>query len=212
MEFLIQLYSIFMLGFIGGAIPGPILTSTFTESLRKGFIKSLRVVLFAAISEIIVASLIMYLLFSLNIPQGFFYGISLIGALVLFWMAQQIWSIRKVSESGEIFSFKKIFLLTIFNGPLWIVWSTICVPQAFLLGQQIKGGELLFLLIFEFGWFASTLLLTFIFSRFRPLLIKGKLVSLTFKLFAIILIFFAVRLVMISLDHFTSKGPIMLLF
>lgn len=199
MELLFQLFSIFLFGFIGGAIPGPILTSTFTEVIRKGFVKSLRVILFAAISEIIVATLIMFILFSIHIPQSFFYGISLIGAVVLLWMAQQIWTIKKLHDKGELFDFKKIFLLTIFNGPLWIVWSTICVPQAFLLSQKISGGQILFLLIFEVGWFFSTILLTFIFSRFRPLLVKGEIVSAVFKIFALILAFFAIKLVVTSI-------------
>lgn len=206
MELLIQFFSIFVLGFIGGSIPGSILASTFTEVLRKGFIKSLRVVFYAAISEIIVAALIMFILFSVQIPQSFFYIISIIGALVLLWLARQIWAIKKINDQGELFSLKKIFLLTIFNGPLWIVWSTICVPQAFLLGQQIKGGQILFLIIFELGWFASTLLLTFIFSRFRPLLIKERVVSLLFRVFALVFVVFAIRLLVTSLSYLLGNG------
>ena len=202
MELLVQFSGIFLFGFIGGAIPGPILASTFTEVLRKGFLKSLRVVLFAAISEIIVASLIMFILFSVHVSQAVFYGISFIGALVLVWLARQIWVIKKLNDKGELFNFKKIFLLTVFNGPLWIVWSTICVPQAYLLNQKIKGGQFLFLTIFELGWFSSTILLTFIFSRFRPLLIKEGVVSIVFKIFALILALFAIRLVTTNIFFF----------
>ena len=202
MDLIAQFLSIFLLGFIGGAIPGPILASAFTEILRAGFIKSLRVIMFAAISEIIVATLIMFILFSINIPQSIYYGISFFGSIVLVWLAKQIWSIKKIDGKGELFDFKKIFLLTIFNGPLWIVWSTICVPQAYLLSRKIIGGQILFLVIFEIGWFASTLLLTFLFSRFRELLIKGKVVSVVFKLFALTLIIFAVRLAVTSILFF----------
>lgn len=45
MNFLSQIASAFIVGFIGGAVPGPILTSAMAESLRVGFVKSLRVVL-----------------------------------------------------------------------------------------------------------------------------------------------------------------------
>jgi threonine/homoserine/homoserine lactone efflux protein len=199
-----QIISIFILGFIGGSIPGPILASTFTEALRKGFFKSLRIIFFAAVSEIIVASLIMFLLFSINVPQGVYYGMSFIGAVVLLWLAKQIWAIRKLSDKGELFNFQKIFVLTIFNGPLWIVWSTVCVPQAYILNQQIPGGSILFLVIFEIGWFASTVLLTFIFSRFRNLLVKENVVSLVFKFFALVLIFFSLRLVVTSIMFFAK--------
>ena len=202
MTLLFHFFSIFLLGFIGGSIPGAILTSAFTEVLRKGFIKSLRVVFFALISEVIVASLIMFLLFSLHIPQTVFYVISLIGAGVLVWIAKQVWMIKKLHDNGKIFDFKKIFLLTIFNGPLWIFWSTICVPQAYLLSQKIYGGQALFLLFFEIGWLTSTLIITFIFSRFRPLLTKEGVIGIVFKFFACILFLFAVRLFLTSVGYF----------
>ncbi len=204
MDLLPQLLSIFTLGFIGGSIPGSILASTFTEALRKGFMGSLRVIIFALISETIVASLIMFALFSVNIPQSIYYGISLIGAGVLVWLAKQVWSITKINDKGELFSFKKIFLLTIFNGPLWIVWSTVCVPQAYELNQQISGGLIIFMILFELGWLTATLLLTFLFSRFRTLLIKGKMISVVFKIFAFTLLFFAIRLFLTSVTFFSK--------
>lgn len=204
MNIFLELLSIFVLGFIGGSIPGPILTSAFTETVRKGFIKSLDVIFFALLSEIIVASFIMIVIFTLHIPQGFFYAISFIGALVLIWMATEIWKIKKLHDKGKIFDFKKIFLLTVFNGPLWIFWSTICVPQAFILSKKITGGQILFLLLFELGWLASTVLLTLLFSRFRPLLIKPGIISQVFKFFAIILLLFAVRLVLDSYFFFVK--------
>lgn len=205
MDLITQLIGIFTLGFIGGSIPGSILASTFTEALRKGFIGSLRVIMFAAISEIIVASLIMFLLFSVDIPQGIYYGISFIGAGVLIWLAKQIWSIKKINDKGELFNFKKIFLLTIFNGPLWIVWSTVCVPQAYVLSKEISGGLIIFMTIFELGWLSSTLLLTFLFSRFRHILIKEHVVSVVFKIFALTLTFFAIRLVITSIMYFLNN-------
>ena len=205
MDLITQFVSIFTLGFIGGSIPGSILASTFTEAQRKGFIGSLRVIMFAAISEIIVASLIMFLLFSINIPQGVYYGISFIGAGVLIWLAKQVWSIKKLNDKGKLFSFRKIFLLTIFNGPLWIVWSTVCVPQAYVLSKEISGGLIFFMIIFELGWFSSTLLLTFLFSRFRNLLIKEQVISIVFKVFALTLTFFAVRLVITSMMYFLNN-------
>lgn len=202
MDILIQLGSIFVLGFIGGSIPGPILTSAFTETVREGFVKSLRVVAFALVSEVIVASCIMFLLFSVHIPQSIFYAVSFVGALVLLWMASQIWTIKKMHENKKLFNFQKIFLLTAFNGPLWIFWSTICVPQAYVLSQRVHFGQALFLLMFEVGWLSATLLLTFLFSRFRPLLTKEGVIGKVFKVFALVLILFAIRLVSTSISFF----------
>jgi len=194
MGILLQLLSIFVLGLIGGASPGPILTASFTEALRKGFIKSLSVIFAAMIAESIIAVFILTLFFSINIPEIVFYIISLIGAVVLIWLASQVWKIKELGGEGEVFSFKKIFLLTIFNGPFWIFWITICVPQAFLLKEKITGGHILFLIFFELGWLFATIFLTFLFSRFRPLLIKNKFIAIVFKIFALILLLFAIRL------------------
>lgn len=202
MTLILQLLSIALLGFIGGSIPGPILTSAFTETVREGFLGSLRVVAYALLSEVLVASFILLLLFSVHIPQSIFYAISFVGALVLVWMASQIWAIKKLSDKGKIFDFKKIFLLTVFNGPLWIFWSTICVPQAYVLSQKIPMGQVLFLLLFELGWLSATLILTFLFSRFRPLLTREGIMSKVFKVFAAILILFALNLVVTSLSFF----------
>lgn len=202
MTLILQLLSIALLGFIGGSIPGPILTSAFTETVREGFLGSLRVVAYALLSEVLVASFILLLLFSVHIPQSIFYAISFVGALVLVWMASQIWAIKKLSDKGKIFDFKKIFLLTVFNGPLWIFWSTICVPQAYVLSQKIPMGQVLFLLLFELGWLSATLMLTFLFSRFRPLLTREGIMSKVFKVFAGILMLFALNLVVTSLSFF----------
>ncbi len=202
MDVLIQLISIFVLGFIAGAIPGAILTSIFTEVLREGFVKSLRVIFYAGISEVIVATGIMFVLFSIHIPHAVYYAISFIGAVVLIWLATKIWAIKKLHEKGNLFDFKKIFLLSISNGPLWIFWTTICVPQAYVLSQKITGGQVLFLAIFELGWTVSTLLLTFLFSQFRPLLTREKVVSKVFKVFAVFLILFSVRLALTSIFFF----------
>ncbi len=190
----LQFLSIFILGLAGGANPGPILAASFTESLRKGFIKSLRVIFMAMIAESIVALFILILFFSIRIPEIVFYLISLIGAVVLIWLALQIWKIKELGGEGEIFSFKKIFLLTVFNGPFWIFWLTVCVPQAFLLREKIPAGHFLFLIIFELGWLFATILLTFAFSRLRTLLVKSHFISIVFKCLALILLLFAIKL------------------
>lgn len=199
MVLLFQIFSAFVLGLIGGAIPGPMLTSTFTESLRKGFISSLRVIFKAMLAETIVAASILSIFFAIHIPTKVFSLISLIGVVVLIWFALQIWKFKKIDDKGEIFSFKKIFLLTISNGPFWIFWITVYIPQAFLLKQKVVGGQFLFLLLFELGWLIATTGLTFIFSRFRPLLTKGDLVSTVFKILALILVFFAAKLAIDSI-------------
>lgn len=203
MELLIQIFSVLLLGIIGGSVPGPIMAAAFTESIRRGFVKSLLVILRAFIAESIVAVFILTLFFSFNIPQSFFYVISFAGAIMLFYLALQVWKINKIGEGeGEIFSFWKILILTILNGSFWIFWITICVPQAFMLKEEIPQGHIIFLLLFELGWIISTMSWTFIFSRFRNFLTKEKIIPIVFKIFSLILVYFAIILLIEGFKFF----------
>ena len=98
MELLMQIFSIVLLGFIGGSVPGPILAAAFTESIRRGFPQSLIVIFRAFIAESIVAIFILTLFLSFNIPQFVFYIISFAGAVMLFYLAVQVWKINKIGE------------------------------------------------------------------------------------------------------------------
>jgi threonine/homoserine/homoserine lactone efflux protein len=202
MELLMQILSVLLLGIVGGSIPGPIMATTFTESVRRGFNKSLLVIFRAFIAESIVAIFILTLFFSFNIPQFVFYLISFAGAAMLLYLAVQVWKINKIGEEGEIFSFWKIFLLTILNGPFLLFWITICVPQAFLLREQIPQGHIVFLLLFELGWIIAITAWTFIFSRFRIFLTKEHIVPIVFKTFSLILLCFAITLLINGLKFF----------
>jgi len=194
MEIISQIIEIFLLGLIGGSVPGPMLTAVFTEVLNGGFKKSLRVVFRAFLTETIIASLILLVVYSLNIPELYFQIISLAGSLYLVYLATKIWQISKVDgENKEIFTLSKIFILTLLNGGFWIYWITVCVPRAFVLNESIYGGLIVFMVAMELGWLIMTGLLGFVFSRFRPLLLKKNLVSTVFKLFALVLVFFALK-------------------
>ena len=198
-----QIFEIFVLGLIAGAVPGPMLTAVFTEVLNGGFLKSLKVVLRAFFAETIVALLIILIVFSLKIPQLYFQSISILGSIFLLWLAIGLWKINKVdAENKEIFTFSKILFLTILSGAFWIFWITVCIPKAFLLQEIIYGGRFIFLIVFELGWFLMTAFLSFLFSRFRPILLRKNLVSLAFKFFAVVLFFFAIEAIISSLVFF----------
>ena len=120
MNFLSQIAGAVMVGFIGGAVPGPILTSAMAESLRVGFVKSLRVVWWAMASESLIVLFILAILSLFAVPQGVFYAISFIGAIILVWFAARIWRIKTIDGEGQLFSFKKVFLLMAANGLFWL--------------------------------------------------------------------------------------------
>jgi threonine/homoserine/homoserine lactone efflux protein len=198
----IQLFSIFVLGLIGGINPGPILASSFTETLHHGFYRGLQVIIKAALAETIVATFILTLFFSVNLPVDIFYFISFVGAGILIRIAINIWKINSLSEKGHLFSFKKLLSMAIFNGPFLIFWTTVCVPQALLLKEVLTGAQFYFVAIFMSGWFISTTSLNFIFSRFKPLLTKGNLLPYIFRILSLILIFFALKLIVSSVTFF----------
>jgi len=203
MEIFIKITEIFLLGLIGGAVPGPMLTAVFTEVLRGGFKKSVVVTLRALGAEAAVALVILLIVFSFTIPPLYFYVVSIFGAGFLIYLATQVWLIEKIdSGEGEIFTFVKILILTVLSGAFWIFWLTICLPRAFALRELVAGGQYLFLISFEAGWLLMTVFLAYIFSRFRPLLLKKNLVGAVFKVFALLLVFFALKSVYSSLIFF----------
>jgi threonine/homoserine/homoserine lactone efflux protein len=184
----------FVLGLIGGAIPGPILTGTFAEILNSGFLRGLRVVFYALIAETIGALLALFVIYSLGLSDVALKIISVAGVFVLFWLAWNIWRIKEIgSGKGKILSFSKIIILTVFNSGYWIFWITVGIPKALILDKIIFGGKFIFLGIFELAWLLITAALAFIFFQFRPLLHRKNLIGVTFKMFSLLLILLAIK-------------------
>ncbi len=190
-----NIISILLLGFIAGSIPGPMITAVFTEIIHSGFLKSLRVVLWAFLAEVLIALSILIFFFSFDIPPYFFHAISVIGAGILIYMGLGVWKISSLANGEkEFFTLKKIFAIMIFNGTLWSFWITVCIPQAFALSRIISNGQYFFLLFFESGWITANILWAFIFSRFRSILLKKGMVTSVFKIFALLLFYFATKM------------------
>ena len=64
-----------MLGLIGGVIPGPVITAVFTEILQSGYLKSLRIIMIALVTETLVALVSLLILDSLGFNETFFRGL-----------------------------------------------------------------------------------------------------------------------------------------
>jgi len=192
-----------MLGLIGGVIPGPVITAVFTEILQSGFLKSLRIILIALITESIVALLSLLILDSLGFNEGFFRGLSLAGAVILIWIAISIWKIKTLDSGTKVhFGFGKILIMILSNGVLWSYWITICIPKAILLGQQLRHGEYLFMGSVQMGWLISTMVVAFLFSRFHKALSRPRVIPVLFKLFALAFVYFAIDMTIKSIQYF----------
>jgi len=196
-----------ILGLIGGVIPGPVITAVFTEILQSGFSKSLRIILIAMVTETMVALISLLLFSALGLPESFFRGLSLTGAVILIWIATTIWRVRSL-DSGKTVQFNiwKIILMILSNGVLWTYWITICIPKAILLNDQIALGAYLFMGLVQLGWLVSTLLMAFIFSRFRKLLSRPRIIPFIFKLFALAFVYFAADMAIKSILFFTRSS------
>lgn len=193
------------LGLIGGLIPGPVITAIFTEILQSGFRKSLRIVLIALVTESTVALISLVLFSALGLSVSFFHGISLLGAGILIWIATSIWKIKSLDSGEKVhFSLWKIILMILSNGVLWTYWITICIPKAILLGEQIHLGAYLFMGVVQLGWLLSTLVVAFIFSRFREALSRPKVIPFLFKIFALAFIYFALDMAYKSIIYFIA--------
>ncbi len=200
-----ELTSALVLGLIGGVIPGPVLTATFTEILQSGIPKSMRIILWAMFTETVVALISLLALSSMNFSESFFQGLSIIGAAILIWISTSIWKVHKIDNEEKVhFSLGKISAMIMANGVLWTFWITVCVPKAILLSEKVAFGNYLFLLLVEIGWLISTVMVAVVFSRFRKILSNPKVVPIIFKIFALTFMYFAVDMVYRSIKFFLT--------
>ena len=194
-----------MLGLIGGMIPGPVITAVFTEVLQSGYLKSLRIIFIALVSETVVAVVSLLILASLGFNEAFFRGLSLAGAVILVWISISLWKVKSLDTGEKVhFGFWKIILMILSNGVLWTYWITICIPKAILLGSQVNLGEYLFMALVQLGWLISTMVVAYLFSRFRRILSRPRVIPVLFKIFALAFAYFAADMIFKSIRYFVQ--------
>jgi len=181
------------LGLVAGAIPGPILTATFTQVINKGLNQAMKLVWWSLSAEIAAASFIMILVSFFPIQPRYFQLVSFVGAIVIFKMAVAVWKIKSVAATDSlVLTVKDIYFLTFSNGLLWTFWITVCVPFAISLETDIPYGRFVYVLLFEIGWLVSTGGFAILFSLFKSHIIKSTALPFVFKAFALLLFYFAV--------------------
>ncbi|MCK5066761.1 MAG: LysE family transporter [Bacteroidales bacterium] len=194
-----------MLGLIGGMIPGPVITAVFTEVLQSGYLKSLRIIFIALVTESVVAVISLLILASLGFNEAFFRGLSLAGAVILVWISISLWKVKSLDTGEKVhFGFWKIILMILSNGVLWTYWITICIPKAILLGSQVNLGEYLFMALVQLGWLISTMVVAYLFSRFRRILSRPRVIPVLFKIFALAFAYFAADMIFKSIRYFVQ--------
>jgi threonine/homoserine/homoserine lactone efflux protein len=71
-----------------------------------------------------------------------------------------------------------------------------------LLGEGLHLGEYLFMGLVQLGWLISTLVVAFLFSRFRKVLSRPQVIPVLFKIFALAFAYFAIDMIYKSIQYF----------
>lgn len=194
-----------LIGLVSGIIPGPVLTSTFTEILQSGLAKSFRIILWSLLIETLVGLISLIALSSLPLPQWVFYGLSIPGGAILLWISASLWKVKRIDPEEKVhFSLGKITLMILSNGVLWSFWIMVIVPKALLFNEKLQYGSYLYLVIVELAWLVSTAFAAFAFSGFRKILSDPKVVPAVFKIFALAFIYFSLDMIYRSIEFFLT--------
>jgi threonine/homoserine/homoserine lactone efflux protein len=194
-----------MLGLVAGAIPGHMLMAIITKSLASGLKSGLVVLFQILILESLVALFILILFSYVDIHLGVFYVISLIGALVLVYIAVQMFKINSLGDLRHVkFSFKQLMILVFSNGMLWIYWITACLPLAMKMDAEFLYGKYISFFFIELGWFVSTLAFVPLFLKMRSLILNPKYLSIVFKCFSLVFLYFSFDIVLTAYKYFIA--------
>ena len=194
----LRLVEVLFLGLLCGLIPGPVVTSIFTETIRRGWQSGRRIVFWAAFGELIMSVICVGALSMVDPASALFAVLSMFGALILVSLAWDLWRVDEIAEEEPLFSRRRVLFLALFNGMAWIFWITVCTPQAIALGTLFWGGQWVFILLFETGWLISTLTLCYLFGYFRPYFQSNKRLHHLYRFVAVLFLFFAGKLAIAS--------------
>ena len=103
LPYLAIFFSSFVVAMSGALMPGPLLTTTITESLRRGFIAGPLLIAGHGLLELALLFALLLGLSPLFTKQWFFVSVSLAGGAILLGMAWSIWRALpslKLSEAG----------------------------------------------------------------------------------------------------------------
>ncbi len=200
-----ELITALTLGLIGGMIPGPVITAVFTEILQSGLSKAFRIIFIALLVESLVAIISLLAFAAAGLNESVFRVLSYAGAIVLFSIAYSLWKVKTLDTGEKVhFSTGKIILMILTNGVLWTYWITICIPKAIFVSEYIRGGDFLFMGLVQTGWLISTVIVSWLFSRFRSILSRPRIIPWTFRIFALIFIYFGIVMIYKSTTYFLS--------
>lgn len=189
----------FLLGLVGGIVPGSILTVLLISVMQGGSRAGLRAFCVSLGAELIIVCILLGLLLLLPIPSRIFLYIGFVGSVVLLYFAWQILGLSKIDKpesTTQVFSNKKIFLLAATNAPLYIFWVTVCAPLIWQLSETLSLFEsaVYFMIAFELGWSISTLGVLWIFVKSRNILTNQRVMRKVYIGVSLFMAFLALRI------------------
>jgi len=195
----------FLLGLVGGVVPGSVLTILLVSVMQGGFKAGMRAFSWCMAAEVSVVFILLILLLSLPITPDIFLYLALIGGLVLFYFALQILKLSKIDRpynTDTVFSAEKIYLLSATNAPLYIFWVTVCAPLIWQLAEQFElyTSAFYFMVAFELGWGLSTFGIMLLFLKSRNLLTNPKVMTKVYLGIALFMTLLGVRMWYTSLQ------------
>jgi len=189
----------FLLGLVGGIVPGSILTILLVSVLQGGFKAGIRAFSWCVIAEVSVVLVLLAIMLSLPITPDVFLYLAIVGGLVLFYFASQILKLSKIDHpdnSDTVFSAKQIYLLSATNAPLYIFWITVCTPLIWQLAEQFElyTSAFYFMVAFELGWGLSTFCIILLFAKSRNLLTNPKVMTKVYLGIALFMTLLGIRM------------------
>jgi threonine/homoserine/homoserine lactone efflux protein len=192
------------LGFIGGMIPGSILTILLISVMQGGFKTGLRAFWWCLGGELITVTILLCLIFSLPIPRVVFDLLGLVGCGVLSYFAWQVSKLRRIEnpDNQVFFSPKKIILMASTNAPLYIFWLTVCAPLIIRLSENwgILKAASTFMITFEVAWSISTFTVMLLFVKGREYLRDQKIMGKVYIGAATLMLIVSLRMLHLSLS------------
>lgn len=176
-------------GFVNGAIPGPLLALMCVRILDKGYFSAMRVPFLAVgVVGIVVASAFLGILHYLEeIPEKSYRLLTFLGGFYLLFLGQKVARKKQISQNFDLITDGQIVIATLLNGSLWWSWLIVFLPQALALGELFNGGEWVFLILYQFAWVMGFLAMGGLFSLGRRHFVQSKSVNFIFRFFGSVL-------------------------
>lgn len=185
-----------LLGLAAGFIPGPLLTLVVAESLQNGTRAGIKVALAPIITDLPIIFLTVFVLGRLAAVNLVMAGISLLGGLVLLFLAWQSFQTRGAVldpqrvASGSLAKGIMVNLLSPHPYLFWLGVGTPLILQAF---AQSLGAAAGFLVVFYTMLVGAKLMLAILTGRSRSFL-TGRFYLLVVKGLGLVLVLFALLL------------------